>query len=98
MRVALLVLTMAATSPLDALPQSPEVSDLPLRDSISIDGVTWKFSTAVPVGRFVNGDYYVVGEVTVVNCCEYLSTVHRGEWEEWLRPEHAGEQQQPQPV
>jgi len=77
MRVALLVLTMAATSPLDALPQSPEVSDLPLRDSISIDGVTWKFSTAVPVGRFVNGDYYVVGKVTVVNIYP-LSTVGNG--------------------
>ncbi|MBN1575897.1 MAG: hypothetical protein JW913_05050 [Chitinispirillaceae bacterium] len=38
---------------------------LPLSDSISIDGITWEFSAKVPVGRFVNGDYYVVGEVTV---------------------------------
>ena len=45
----------------------PGVSDLPLIDSISIDGITWKFSQPVPVGRFVNGDYYVVGAVTVVN-------------------------------
>jgi hypothetical protein len=43
------------------------ISDLPLSDSISIDGITWRFSQPVPVGRFVNGDYYVVGPVTVVN-------------------------------
>ena len=33
--------------------------------SITKDGVTWTFSTAVPVGQFVNGDYYVVGPVTI---------------------------------
>jgi len=42
------------------------VSALPSSDSVSIDGITWRFSTAVPVGRFVNGDYYVVGNVTVI--------------------------------
>jgi Bacterial Ig-like domain (group 2) len=33
--------------------------------SVSKDGVTWTFSEAVPVGQFVNGDYYVVGPVTL---------------------------------
>jgi hypothetical protein len=33
--------------------------------SISKDGITWTFSHAVPVGQFVNGDYYVVGPVTI---------------------------------
>jgi hypothetical protein len=33
--------------------------------SITKDGVTWTFSAPVPVGQFVNGDYYVVGPVTV---------------------------------
>ncbi len=33
--------------------------------SISKDGVTWTFSQPVPVGQFVNGDYYVVGPVTI---------------------------------
>jgi len=33
--------------------------------SITKDGITWTFSQAVPVGQFVNGDYYVVGPVTV---------------------------------
>lgn len=32
--------------------------------SISKDGITWTFSAPVPVGQFVNGDYYVVGPVT----------------------------------
>jgi len=33
--------------------------------SLTKDGITWTFSTAVPVGQFVNGDYYVVGPVTI---------------------------------
>ncbi|MBN1761173.1 MAG: hypothetical protein JW863_22785 [Chitinispirillaceae bacterium] len=40
-------------------------TELPFADSISIDGITWKFGEPVPVGRFVNGDWYVVGKVTV---------------------------------
>ena len=45
----------------------PRASDVQLQDSISIDGITWKFSQPVPVGRFVNGDYYVAGAVTIVD-------------------------------
>ena len=33
--------------------------------SVSKDGITWTFSQPVPVGQFVNGDYYVVGPVTI---------------------------------
>src|SRR5262245_17452131 len=33
--------------------------------SITKDGVTWRFSEPVEAGQFVNGDYYVVGPVTV---------------------------------
>jgi len=33
--------------------------------SITKDGITWTFSQAVSVGQFVNGDYYVVGPVTI---------------------------------
>jgi len=36
-----------------------------MASSITKDGITWTFSQAVPVGQFVNGDYYVVGPVTV---------------------------------
>ena len=38
---------------------------LPLQTSVTKDGVTWTFERPVPVGQFVNGDYYVVGPVTV---------------------------------
>src|SRR5208337_4317520 len=40
-------------------------ADLPTQTSITKDGITWTFDHAVPVGQFINGDYYVVGPVTV---------------------------------
>lgn len=33
--------------------------------SVTKDGITWTFSHRVPVGKFVTGDYYVVGPVTI---------------------------------
>jgi hypothetical protein len=33
--------------------------------TITKDGITWTFSQPVPVGQFVNGDYFVVGPVTI---------------------------------
>lgn len=33
--------------------------------SIVKDGITWSFSQPVQAGQFVNGDYYVVGPVTI---------------------------------
>jgi len=36
-----------------------------LTKSVSQHGITWTFDKEVPVGRFVNGDWYVVGPVTV---------------------------------
>jgi len=47
-------------------PQAPEPADMELRDTVSQYGITWTFDKKVPVGQFVNGDYYVVGPVTVV--------------------------------
>lgn len=46
---------------------SPAESPAPLNSANYIykDGITWTFSQSVPVGKFVNGDYYVVGPVTV---------------------------------
>ena len=52
-----------ATAP----PATPALEDLPLLTQITQEGITWTFSQAQRVGRFVNGDYYVVGPVTVVN-------------------------------
>ncbi len=44
-------------------PRAPR--QLPRRTSVSKDGITWTFSRAAPVGKFVTGDFYVVGPVTV---------------------------------
>jgi hypothetical protein len=37
------------------------------QESVSQHGITWKFDGKVPVGQFVNGDYYVVGTATIVS-------------------------------
>ncbi len=38
-----------------------------VRDNVSQCGITWTFAEPAQVGRFVNGDYYVVGPVTVTD-------------------------------
>jgi len=40
--------------------------DLQLTDSIERHGITWTLAAKTQVGRFVNGDCYVVGPVTVM--------------------------------
>jgi hypothetical protein len=52
---------------LAAPPARPALEDLPLLTQITQEGITWMFSQPQRVGRFVNGDYYVVGPVTVTN-------------------------------
>lgn len=37
-----------------------------MTDTVTQWGITWKFDQPAAVGQFVNGDYYVVGPVTVV--------------------------------
>ncbi|NLF30400.1 MAG: hypothetical protein GX591_05880, partial [Planctomycetes bacterium] len=49
----------------DNAPAAPRLEDLPLQASVSQYGITWTFAQPARVGRFVNGDYYVVGPVTV---------------------------------
>jgi hypothetical protein len=56
-------LSLFACTASDAEP----AQSLPLADSVSHFGVTWRFSEKAPVGRFVTGDPYVVGPVTVVD-------------------------------
>ncbi|MCK4274966.1 MAG: hypothetical protein KAX78_00525, partial [Phycisphaerae bacterium] len=46
-------------------PAKPRLEDLSLKQSVSQYGITWTFQESVRVGRFVNGDSYVVGPVTV---------------------------------
>ena len=49
----------------DNAPDAPKLEALPLKGSISQYGITWTFAEPARVGQFVNGDYYVVGPVTV---------------------------------
>jgi len=44
---------------------APKLEDLPLRESVSQYGITWTFQKPARVGQFVNGDWYVVGPVTI---------------------------------
>ncbi|NIA21370.1 MAG: hypothetical protein GWP05_05245, partial [Anaerolineaceae bacterium] len=49
-----------------ALPAvAAENGQIESRNSVSQYGITWTFDKKVPVGQFVNGDWYVVGPVTV---------------------------------
>ena len=49
----------------DRPPATPGLEDLELTESVSRWGVTWTFGKPVRVGRFVSGDFYVVGPVVV---------------------------------
>jgi hypothetical protein len=49
----------------DRVPPTPKPEDLPLRESVSQYGITWTFEQPARVGQFVNGDWYVVGPVTI---------------------------------
>ena len=46
-------------------PTTPKLQDLPLKQSVSQYGITWTFEQPARVGHFINGDWYVVGPVTV---------------------------------
>jgi hypothetical protein len=69
--VVLLVATASGAGPeatvytaADA-PATPALEALPLQDSVTQYGITWTFEKPARVGRFINGDWYVVGPVTV---------------------------------
>jgi len=46
-------------------PPTTKLDDLPLVSNVSQYGLTWTFQQPAHVGRFVNGDLYVVGPATV---------------------------------
>src|ERR1035437_5209569 len=48
-------------------PSAPAIAELPLMDSLSQYGITWKFNKKVHVGKFITGSYYVIGPVTVTS-------------------------------
>jgi hypothetical protein len=49
----------------DNAPKAPKLEDLPLKEAVSQYGITWTFEQPARVGQFVNGDFYVVGPVTI---------------------------------
>jgi hypothetical protein len=51
----------------DNAPPIPAREQIPLRESVSQYGITWRFDKAYPVGRFVNGDWWVLGPVRIVS-------------------------------
>ena len=57
--------TKSATAQVTVTATPPPAPPGGTASSITKDGITWTFSTPVPVGQFVNGDYYVVGAVTI---------------------------------
>ncbi|MEK7674939.1 MAG: hypothetical protein AAB676_03770 [Verrucomicrobiota bacterium] len=61
---------MAARRPVviftkDNAPATPQLEDLPQKERVSQFGITWTFAQPARVGQFVNGDWYVVGPVTI---------------------------------
>ncbi len=46
-------------------PAAPPLIELPLKKSVSQYGITWTFDKPARAGQFINGDWYVVGPVTV---------------------------------
>jgi hypothetical protein len=49
----------------DNSPSAPKLEELPQRESVSQYGITWTFERPARVGQFINGDWYVVGPVTI---------------------------------
>lgn len=47
-------------------PKTPELENLRLVDGVTQYGITWKFDKPARIGQFINGEYYVVGPVTVI--------------------------------
>jgi hypothetical protein len=58
--------TSAAAS-LQPASKTAASASLATTSSLTKDGITWTFSAPVPVGQFVNGDYFVVGPVTIIS-------------------------------
>jgi hypothetical protein len=58
----------AATSPASTgagAPKTPKLDELPLKEGLTRGGITWTFDKPARAGQFINGDWYVVGPVTV---------------------------------
>ena len=49
----------------DHPPRHRSWKNCPLKESVSQYGITWTFDKPARVGQFINGDWYVVGPVTI---------------------------------
>lgn len=63
----LLVTVFLGSGAAGAIEREIQTASLEYRDHITQGGITWKFREKVPVGRFVNLDFYVVGRATIVS-------------------------------
>ncbi len=85
----------AEVAPEDIAESEDQASDQPLADGEITDtpidalpttltleqwGITWTFASPVVYGRFANGDYWVLGPVTVVSMTPDFDGAHHG-WE-----------------
>jgi hypothetical protein len=62
----ILLVVVGASERIRAQDSGPGRTGLDVTDTVTRHRVTWKLSRRAEVGRFVNGDCYVVGPVTVV--------------------------------
>jgi len=67
--IALFLALAGALSACDATP----AMHVQRATEVSQYGITWKFDRDYPVGKFVNGDWWVVGPVTVISVTPGLS-------------------------
>jgi len=49
----------------DRPPATPKLEDLPLKGSVAQYGISWTFDQPARVCQFINGDWYVVGPITI---------------------------------
>jgi hypothetical protein len=59
---------------------SASISDILLANQLSQYGITWFFDKEYPYGQFANGDYWVVGPITITNITPDFDGLHHG-WE-----------------
>jgi hypothetical protein len=53
-------------------------ADLPTTDVVEQWGITWTFAEAVPYGQYANGDYWVIGPVTIASVTPDFDGAHHG--------------------
>ena len=61
------LLPRSSRVPLGEGSPTPDPGETVMMSSVEQYGITWTFSEARPVGQYCNGDYFVVGPVTIIN-------------------------------